>query len=367
MLARTHGQPASPTTLGKEFANVAARLQRARSSAGARWRSSASGTARSATSTRTSPRCPTLDWPRDQPRVRRVAAASSATPTPRRSSRTTGSPSTAMRCAAINVDRSSTCAATSGATSRSATCASAPVAGEVGSSTMPHKVNPIDFENAEGNLGVANALLRHFADKLPRVALAARPHRLHRAAQRRRRARPHADRLAARSSAASRKIEARPGALARRPRRRLGSARRSGADRAARRRRAERLRAAQGLHARPAPSTRATLGAFIDTLPLPPSEKARLRALTPADYIGLAAQLARGSDARLSGRRPRPNALSNPRRRPKCELAPRFGLRALRLTGRNRDPLRTDLCELSSLRSAAACHCAVPASRDARS
>ena len=39
--------------------------------------------------------------------------------------------------------------------------------GEVGSSTMPHKVNPIDFENAEGNCGVANALLRHFADKLP--------------------------------------------------------------------------------------------------------------------------------------------------------------------------------------------------------
>jgi adenylosuccinate lyase len=41
------------------------------------------------------------------------------------------------------------------------------VAGEVGSSTMPHKVNPIDFENSEGNLGLANALLGHFADKLP--------------------------------------------------------------------------------------------------------------------------------------------------------------------------------------------------------
>jgi adenylosuccinate lyase len=41
------------------------------------------------------------------------------------------------------------------------------VEGEVGSSTMPHKVNPIDFENAEGNLGVANALLRHFSEKLP--------------------------------------------------------------------------------------------------------------------------------------------------------------------------------------------------------
>ena len=42
-----------------------------------------------------------------------------------------------------------------------------PKAGEVGSSTMPHKVNPIDFENSEGNVGVANALLRHLADKLP--------------------------------------------------------------------------------------------------------------------------------------------------------------------------------------------------------
>jgi adenylosuccinate lyase len=41
------------------------------------------------------------------------------------------------------------------------------IAGEIGSSTMPHKVNPIDFENAEGNLGVANALLNHLAEKLP--------------------------------------------------------------------------------------------------------------------------------------------------------------------------------------------------------
>ncbi|HZX29283.1 MAG TPA: lyase family protein, partial [Telluria sp.] len=40
-------------------------------------------------------------------------------------------------------------------------------AGEIGSSTMPHKVNPIDFENSEGNLGLANATLRHMAEKLP--------------------------------------------------------------------------------------------------------------------------------------------------------------------------------------------------------
>jgi adenylosuccinate lyase len=42
-----------------------------------------------------------------------------------------------------------------------------PREGEIGSSTMPHKVNPIDFENAEGNLGLANALLRHLSEKLP--------------------------------------------------------------------------------------------------------------------------------------------------------------------------------------------------------
>merc|ERR1712203_185959 len=41
------------------------------------------------------------------------------------------------------------------------------IAGEVGSSAMPHKVNPIDFENAEGNLGIANAVLEHLSQKLP--------------------------------------------------------------------------------------------------------------------------------------------------------------------------------------------------------
>ena len=50
--------------------------------------------------------------------------------------------------------------------------------GEIGSSTMPHKVNPIDFENAEGNLGLANALLRHLSREAADLALAARPDRL---------------------------------------------------------------------------------------------------------------------------------------------------------------------------------------------
>ncbi len=69
------------------------------------------------------------------------------------------------------------------------------VTGEVGSSTMPHKVNPIDFENSEGNLGLANALLRHLSEKLPRLPLAARPDRFDGIAQHGRRARLHAARL----------------------------------------------------------------------------------------------------------------------------------------------------------------------------
>ncbi len=63
MLARTHGQPASPTTIGKEVANFVARIRRGTEAAGRRSRSSASGTAPSATSTRTSSRRPDLDWP----------------------------------------------------------------------------------------------------------------------------------------------------------------------------------------------------------------------------------------------------------------------------------------------------------------
>jgi hypothetical protein len=59
---------------------------------------------------------------------------------------------------------------------------------------MPHKVNPIDFENAEGNFGLANALLEHLAEAADQP-LAARPDRLHRAAQLGHRLRPHPDRL----------------------------------------------------------------------------------------------------------------------------------------------------------------------------
>jgi adenylosuccinate lyase len=156
---------------------------------------------------------------------------------------------------------------------------------------MPHKVNPIDFENAEGNLGVANALLRHFAEKLP-LSRWQRPHRLHRAAQPRRGARPHADRLEFLGRGLA-KIEADAGRMAQDLAGAwevLGEA-------------VQTVLRATGVpdgYERLKEFTRgraidaATLGAFIDALPLPAGEKARLRALTPAQYTGLAAQLARG-------------------------------------------------------------------------
>ena len=96
-------------------------------------------------------------------------------------------------------------------------------AGEIGSSTMPHKVNPIDFENAEGNLGLANALLRHLSEKLP-ISRWQRPEQ-------------------------ARIERSCPG---RRLGRRLGSAGRTHPDRHAPLRRARRLREAQGSDPRPA-------------------------------------------------------------------------------------------------------------------
>ena len=190
MLSRTHGQAASPTTLGKEMANFAARLRRA---AHAFRRVEILGKFNGAVGSFNAHVAadPSVDWRARIAAVSSRASACCRTSTRPRSSRTTGSPSTATRSRAQT--RSwSTSAAMPGATFRSGYFAQKAVAGEVGSSTMPHKVNPIAFENAEGNAGLANAMLRHFSEKLPGVALAARPHRLDRDAQPRRRLRPRA-------------------------------------------------------------------------------------------------------------------------------------------------------------------------------
>jgi adenylosuccinate lyase len=164
MLARTHGQAASPTTLGKEYANVAARLQRARARLQAveilgKWNGAVGNfNAHQAAA-------PTVDW-------RAVSRQFVTSQDLHWNIYTTQIEphdwiaEFADACAAINVIVLDLCRDTWGYISVGY-LRQRPVAGEVGSSTMPHKVNPIDFENAEGNLGIANALLRHFSDKLP--------------------------------------------------------------------------------------------------------------------------------------------------------------------------------------------------------
>jgi adenylosuccinate lyase len=164
MLSRTHGQTASPTTVGKEIANVVARLQRQRRQLAA-LPIPARSTARSATTTRMSPPIPTSTGRRSRARFVESLGLDWNPYT----TQIEPHDGIAELCDAMQAHQhhpASTCAATSGATSRRAT-SSRRWAGEVGSSTMPHKVNPIDFENAEGNFGIANALFEHFAAKLP--------------------------------------------------------------------------------------------------------------------------------------------------------------------------------------------------------
>ncbi|MGA9575783.1 MAG: adenylosuccinate lyase [Lysobacterales bacterium] len=164
MLSRTHGQTASPTTMGKEIANVAVRLQRQTEQMarqpifgkinGAVGNFNAHVTA-----------CPEVDWPVF---AQQFVESLGLTINPWT---TQIEPHDWMAESFHVLSRYHTIlidfcrdiwAYISIGYFRQKT-----VAGEVGSSTMPHKVNPIDFENAEGNLGVANALLGHLAEKLP--------------------------------------------------------------------------------------------------------------------------------------------------------------------------------------------------------
>jgi adenylosuccinate lyase len=164
MLARTHGQPASPTTLGKEFANVAARLRRALQ----RWQSVAIlGKMNGAVGNFNAhvAAVPNADWPNIS---RRFVEALELHLNPY-TTQIEPHDWIAEYCdavAAINVILIDLSRDVWGYISLGY-LRQRPVAGEVGSSTMPHKVNPIDFENCEGNLGIANALLKHFAEKLP--------------------------------------------------------------------------------------------------------------------------------------------------------------------------------------------------------
>ena len=164
MLSRTHSQPASPTTLGKEFANVAARLARAiediRSVVPLAKMNGAVGNYNAHLSA-----YPEINWPALSAKVLRSLGLTQNTHT-------------------IQIEPHDWMARLFDAFARANTILidlnrdiwgyismgyfkQRLKEGEVGSSTMPHKVNPIDFENSEGNLGLANAMLRHLSEKLP--------------------------------------------------------------------------------------------------------------------------------------------------------------------------------------------------------
>lgn len=288
MLARTHGQTASPTTMGKEIANVVVRLRRQRDALkevailgkfnGAVGNYNAHVSA-----------LPKADWPA----IGRSFVESLGLKWNPYSTQIDPHDWIAEYCDAlarfntvlIDLSRDVWGYISLGYFRQRA------VAGEVGSSTMPHKVNPIDFENAEGNLGVANALLRHFAEKLPisrwqrdltdstvlrnlGVALGHSLLALQALVRGLGRLELDTERLAADLDAAW-EVLAEPIQTAMRA---------AGIPDGY-----EKLKA----FSRGQAIDRESVQAFIGSLELPAADKQRLLALTPAAYIGLAAELAR--------------------------------------------------------------------------
>ncbi|EGP44917.1 adenylosuccinate lyase [Achromobacter insuavis] len=164
MLSRTHGQPASPTTLGKEFANVAARLNRAIAAVEAveplAKLNGATGNYNAHLSA-----YPEIDWPAFSQRVLAGLGLTQNRHTiqiePHDWMSALFDAIARANIIVLDLDRDIWGYVALGYFKQRLK------EGEVGSSTMPHKVNPIDFENSEGNLGLANAVLRHLADKLP--------------------------------------------------------------------------------------------------------------------------------------------------------------------------------------------------------
>jgi len=289
MLARTHGQAATPTTLGKEMANVVARLDRA----GALFEQTVlPGKINGAVGNYNAhvAAYPAIDW---EALARKVVTALglqfNAYTTqiePHDGMAALFDALARVNTIVIDLDRDLWGYVSLGYFRQKLN------QGEVGSSTMPHKVNPIDFENSEGNLGLANALLRHLADKLPisrwqrdlsdstvlrNVGVALGYSLLGIASCRSGLVRLEVDpaRLAA-DLDANWEVLAEPIQTVMR---RYGTANPY-----------EQLKA---LTRGKSGMTRESLHAFIDRLDIPAEAKARLKALTPATYIGNAAALAR--------------------------------------------------------------------------
>ena len=289
MLARTHGQAATPTTLGKELANVYARLER---QIAAFARLPIKGKMNGAVGNYNAHLIayPDVDW-------EKLAARTVASLGLEFSPYTTQiepHDGIAEYCDAlarantilIDLDRDVWGYVSLGYFRQRMR------EGEVGSSTMPHKVNPIDFENSEGNLGLANALLRHFAEKLPlsrwqrdltdstvlrNLGVAIGHAQLGYLALRQGLAKLDADRermagdLDANWEVLAEAIQT--------------VMRRHGLPEPYEQLKAL-TRGRSGMDAR-------SLRAFIETLALPPDAKARLLALTPGGYVGAAEALAK--------------------------------------------------------------------------
>ncbi len=164
MLARTHGQTASPTTLGKEVANVVARLERQiKQIAAVELTAKINGAVGNYNAHEIS--YPDVDWPAFAQRfVESLGLVFNPYTTqiePHDNVAEIGDAARRANIILIDLSRDIWGYISLGYFKQKLK------EGEVGSSTMPHKVNPIDFENAEGNFGIANALFEHFSAKLP--------------------------------------------------------------------------------------------------------------------------------------------------------------------------------------------------------
>jgi adenylosuccinate lyase len=288
MLSRTHGQPASPTTMGKELANVVARIERARARFAAveplAKLNGAVGNYNAHLSA-----YPELDWEVFSRRVVEslglVFNPYTIQIEPHDWMAELFDALARLNTILLDLDRDVWGYISLGYFRQKLKD------GEIGSSTMPHKVNPIDFENSEGNAGLANALLRHLSEKLPvsrwqrdltdstvlRNVGVAFGHSLlawEACLRGLGKLELNAERLAA-DLDATWEVLAEPIQTV---------MRRYGVENPY-----EQLKALT----RGKAITPEALAAFVDQLPIPEDAKARLRALTPAAYTGKAAELAR--------------------------------------------------------------------------
>lgn len=290
MLARTHGQTASPTTVGKEIANVAARLARARERiAAVQPLAKMNGAVGNYNAHLAA--YPDFDWEAFSRRVVEQRLGLAFNPytiqiEPHDWIAELFDAMTRANTVLIDWSRDAWGYISLGYFKQKTR------EGEIGSSTMPHKVNPIDFENAEGNFGLANALLAHMAQKLPvsrwqrdltdstvlrnmGVAFGYTVLGCDGIAKGLAKLEVNAQALAADLDAAW-EVMAEPIQTVMR---RYGAANPY-----------ERLKALTRGRA----ITREAMLEFIDTLvEVPPAERERLKAMTPASYTGRAAELAR--------------------------------------------------------------------------